>query len=68
MRFVVRRSCSSAMAGLLPAPLEQLPVLTQGSSSAQGLGVSSGVLALESLCFLHLCEVRTPGPLAAPLQ
>lgn len=63
-RFLGRRSCSPAVAGLLPAPLEQLQALTQGSSTAQGLGVSSGELALESVCFLHLCEVRDPGPLA----
>lgn len=62
---MVRRSCSSAVAGLLPAPLEQLQALTQGSSTAQGLGVSNLELALESVCFLHLCEVGAPGPLAA---
>lgn len=51
-------------AGLLSAPLEQLQALTQGSSTAQGLGVSSGELAPESVCFLHLCELGDPGPLA----
>lgn len=53
------------MAGFLPAPLDQLPALTQGSSTAQGLGVSHRELVLESVCFLHLCEVGAPGPLAA---
>lgn len=51
--------------GRAPASPLGATALTQGSSTAQGLGVSSGELALQSLCFLHLCEVRAPGPLAA---
>lgn len=61
------RSCSSAVVGLLPAPLEQLQALTQGRGAAQGLRVSHGELAWRVCASFTSVRWEHLGPGSQPL-